>query len=586
MSSSDSIDGLGGTDLFVAHGVATISGAALPSSSTVKNIEIVRFPAQMTNANIDVSGLYTKATNGVTEYQFEDVQLLGATSDKTITLSAGQTVRLATGTSGAVTGGKVIVAYPATETSGTIKFNGYQWISGGTPEEFAITGAGLVTQNILSSGAHENKIGTFTGSTATTKHVITGDKKFTYALAAADAAALDSVDASGNTGGVNVDVSAGTAKNAFKFTGSSGNDVLLLIDGNLSTLTGSNIAMGDGTDKLGIKDTVLSSTEYTAINAVTGLEILGLNAAITLAADSLTSVNHFAVDTTGLAQSITGMKPSAVVDVGVGVSSAFSATSLTLAPALGTTALTVNVGGASDSVTHAVPTFVTTGFSTINLTSNGTAANSIGATANTNTANATFTLTGSAPTTLGAPANGPVAINGAALTGTFTAVGTSSADTITGSSTKANTLTGMAGGDTITVGSGIDNVVYTVAAETYATVFATGADLTTAVDKIIGMAAGDTITLFSGATVTSSTAVSTSLLTAGGTTDTIAMVRGDYNAVARTFTVSATGADTVMQWDSNGTTAAGNIESIVLVGYKAPVTGTIATVAANLVTLL
>jgi hypothetical protein len=312
-----------------------------------------------------------------------------------------------------------------------------------------------------------------------------------------------------------------------------------------------------------------------------------LNAAITLAADSVTNQNRFAIDTTALTQSITGIKASSVIDVGVGAAAAFSATSLTLAPALGVSAITINVGGTSDTVTHAIPTLVTSGgFTTLNISSNGTGANSIGATANTNTANASFVLTGAANTTLGAPANGPVAINGSALTGTFTTVGTASADTITGSTSKANTITGAAGGDTMSGGSGVDNFIYTAAAETYATVVTTGADLTTAVDKISTIAAGDTVTLFAAATVTGTTAVSTSLLTAAGTTDTIAMVRGTYNTTARTFTVSTTGADTLMQWDSNGTTAAGNIESIVLIGYAAPITGTIATVAANLVTLL
>jgi hypothetical protein len=100
------------------------------------------------------------------------------------------------------------------------------------------------TLNISSTGA-TNKIGThattyFTGPTSVTSHVISGDKAFSYVLAAADGAALKSIDASTSTGGVSANVAAATgglSQSTFTFTGGSGNDTIIFANNQIDTLT-------------------------------------------------------------------------------------------------------------------------------------------------------------------------------------------------------------------------------------------------------------------------------------------------------------------------------------------------------------
>ena len=113
----------------------------------------------------------------------------------------------------------------------------------------------------------------------------------------------------------------------------------------------------------------------------------------------------------------------------------------------------------------------------------------------------------------------------------------------------------------------IDGLVYTVAAQTFATTVVSGTTVLTGADIITGLKAGDTVGLF-GTLTGGDTLIGTSLLsTAVGTAGDISVVRGNYNAATAIFTSSATGADSIVQWDSNGTTAFGNVETIVLVGF-------------------
>jgi hypothetical protein len=173
------------------YGTATV--AAMPISIT--GVEVLDVVVAV-DASLDFTP-YTKAANGVTNIVIENATLING---KTITTTAGQSLSLATGSGSAVTAGTVTWAGSATDTSLSLAFNGYQAVTGGTPAAVTVTGALATTLNIASTGG-ANKTGTFTGPTTVTKHVVTGDKAFTYALAAADAAALNSIDASANTGG-------------------------------------------------------------------------------------------------------------------------------------------------------------------------------------------------------------------------------------------------------------------------------------------------------------------------------------------------------------------------------------------------
>ena len=50
---------------------------------------------------------------------------------------------------------------------------------------------------------------------------------------------------------------------------------------------------------------------------------------------------------------------------------------------------------------------------------------------------------------------------------------------------------------------------------------------------------------------------------------------GSYSATTGIWTTNANGADTLLQWDSNGVTAAGSVESVLLVDFA----NTLSTVA-------
>jgi len=181
----------------------------------------------------------------------------------------------------------------------------------------------------------------------------------------------------------------------------------------------------------------------------------------------------------------------------------------------------------------------------------------------TNNANVTLTAAGGGAGTTITLGNGNNSITGGAGN-----------DTIT-TGTGASTVTGAAGGDTITFGAGhtgVATVVYTATGETSSTAVSNGASIVSAAagyDVITGLRGGDKVDLqglTANAFTAAATALTTSLLTAGTNGD-IAIVRGNWNSLTGYFTTSATGSDSLLQWDSNGTAAGGSVETIVLVGF-------------------
>ena len=140
----------------------------------------------------------------------------------------------------------------------------------------------------------------------------------------------------------------------------------------------------------------------------------------------------------------------------------------------------------------------------------------------------------------------------------------------------ASTVTGAAGGDSITFGaghSGTASVKYAGVTDTGTGAITSGTSVLSAAagfDIVSGLRAGDTIdlsaitvNLFGGALA----AITTTILAAQGTTGAIAIVRGNWSPVTGYFATSATGADSLVQWDTDGTDNAGVIASIILVGF-------------------
>jgi len=143
---------------------------------------------------------------------------------------------------------------------------------------------------------------------------------------------------------------------------------------------------------------------------------------------------------------------------------------------------------------------------------------------------------------------------------------TEQADTYTGDASDES-LTPLGGGDSVDVGTGTDTINYTATGQTFSGFVSPGTTVLTGIDIISGMGAGDKISLFAEAMVTSATGVSPNLLISGDARDLIALVRGNYDETTKQFTEIITGADTLLQWDLNGTGVGGELESVLLKSY-------------------
>lgn len=177
-------------------------------------------------------------------------------------------------------------------------------------------------------------------------------------------------------------------------------------------------------------------------------------------------------------------------------------------------------------------------------------------------------------------ANAATSVTGSAAADSI--LGSASADTINGGAGN-DSITGGNGGDIINVGTGTDTVVFGATGQTFSGAVASGTTVLTGVDVISGMAAGDILSVYAGVGIASGgsgTTVGTSLMSAG-TVNAVAIVKGNYNTTTGIFTTNASGTDSLVQWDSNGATSAGNVESVVLVGFA----GTLSATAANTLTL-
>ncbi|MBU4260888.1 MAG: hypothetical protein KKC76_03275 [Proteobacteria bacterium] len=469
INASDQLNGGAGTDTVTLYG--TVTAAILPAMTSIETLQI----AAAADAALDVSA----ASGGFTQFNILNA---AAISGKTITTGSGVKLGLAT-TNGAQMAGALTWAASATDTSATLNMNGFAYVAGATLQNISVTGAALTAMNLVSQGGHANKIATFDAPNTVLTHTITGDQALTYAVSAGDAAILTSINGSGNTGGSLVDASAAANIAAFTFTGGTGNDSIKIANNQLGTLTaGTQLAGGAGSlDKIGTLDTALSVAETAILNATTGFEIFGINAAITLDASTLTSIKHFAVDTTGLTDVINNLATGSTTDINI------ATTSLTLAPAVGVTDTTVNVGAATTSG-FTVGTLVTTGVTTVTMTSNGTSGSTNTITTLTNSDNSVFNISGSANLTITNAIAGTVTgtkIDATSLTGVLTVTGSGLADVLIGGS-GADSIIGGAGADTMTGNAGIDNFTTATADidTTAGVVTDTITDFVTATDKI------------------------------------------------------------------------------------------------------
>ena len=443
---ADQINGGAGTDTLKVYLAAGDAATGQPTLTNVENVWI--------NGGAVVAYTAATGTTGLTS------EAPVANTAATFTL-AGQDLTLKSYASTAATTTTVAKAAAGTQTAQKITLDGVT-ASGVGSNTIDVTGTGITTLNLVGTGANSTASLDNTVGAAITTLNISGDKNLTLTESAAMAAAVTTINASAATGNVSVDTSAGNVAGSFKFTGGAGNDTVIFADDALAALiNGSQLNGGAGTgDKIGIFDTALTATETARINQATGFEVLGLNAAITLDASTLTSIKQFSIDTTALTQTISNLATGSTTTV-----TAAAPTSLTLGTNVGVTDTSIVLGTAT-SAGITVGTLVTTGITNVTLTSNGTAANAV--TALTNSDNSVFTIKGGADLTLALSTGTAVGskIDGSAATGKLTLTGsdlTGSGDVIIGGA-GADTINGGKGADTLTGGAGADTFSFTATA--------------------------------------------------------------------------------------------------------------------------
>lgn len=379
---TDVINGAGGTDTLKITGALSAALTTFLDPTKLSNVEILDLVNPGNNA-VDVSAY---ADRGVTTLQIEQAELLNA---KTITTGSGtNTLNLATTAGDAVAGDNTWAAGNASALN--LALNGYQsGVSAAAAKGLTITGATTTVLNIASSTAN-NQLGLLDSPDNTNTHNITGDKALAYKIAAGDLAKLTTINAATNTGGVNVDTSAGPVNAAFNFTGTKANDTLTLSRASLGALTaGTQLNGGDGTgDVLAFGDAGAFSPKSIAnLNTVKGFETIQFAAG---SSANLAVLTNTAIKTIGVTSgTFVGNSKSAF---NVDLSSDIAGT-LTLKNIIGETTTSVALNNTSGAA-HTLAGLALKGITNVNISSTGTAKNEV--TAVNNMENSSFAIKGTA----------------------------------------------------------------------------------------------------------------------------------------------------------------------------------------------
>jgi hypothetical protein len=523
------------------------------------------------------------------------------------------------------------------------------------------TDANATTITVKSNGTAVNKLTGLSGALATAVN-LTGTAGITIGALSVDAAAV--IDASGATGKNTLSVTAGQT-----YKGGSGVDVVTLNNGAAQT---KSVDGGAGSaDVLVLRNATDFGTAAAAAKLV-NFEVLDLGNGLSANLAAFTGSAFTSVVLNGGTSALTGVNATQAAAITAKASGTYTVgvTGATTVGQLDTVAITADDGlAAVNTITLTAP--VLAGVETLNLTANDnivvsslgsalalTAINASGAgslnitvdqalnvntvidahgikgtvtvDATTSTANglkiigsdtAASTLTGNTTkqNTLVAGAGNNTLKGGSdvdtitAGNGNNTIIGNGGADVITvgdgnnnitaGGTIKAgngwNVITGSAAADTITVGTGgnlitadggadiitfgvhaagvVDGLVMTTGDTFNGASIVSGTTVLTGADIVTGLKAGDQINI-SALAAAATGAAGTSIASATG--NTVALVKGNYDAATKIWTSVAAGTDTLFVYDADGAGAGTNVEAIVLVGSV--VTGA---AAAGIVTL-
>jgi hypothetical protein len=451
LSAGDSANGGLGTDTLRYLAAATDTALIPGALTSIEKLRIIGGGALV----VDASGSAT-----LTDVEFETIG--GALR---VNLLATQRLTI-TGNNGAAVQA-VRAVYGATDEVAQLVLKGSGKAGAGNASATTMDGLALRTLNLSVAGAAGSFIDLYDDNSSLRTLNITGDGNLS--LSAVNGR-IETIDASVATGNMTISHARATAvtikagNGADAITGGTGDDTIAFAAGKLTT--GDSVDGGAGRDTLQIHDTV---PVYGAINAATGIEVLSLaTSGATVDVGQLTTIQNFAVANTGTA-TFTNAKSTSTftIDNSAGV------TAVAITNAAGQTAMDITLTN-HDAVpsARAVGSLTIGGATNVSLTSSGIGTNSNVITTLSNSDATTITVKGSAALTFGAAAGAVLrgTVDASAFTGQLTvlAAGTTSALNIIGGSasdtiqagTAGGNLQGNGGGDLITLGGGVDRLVY------------------------------------------------------------------------------------------------------------------------------
>jgi hypothetical protein len=471
VTAADSVTGGAGTDTLNLFGAAT--NPTLPQLNSVENLNF-NAPAAVFAANV-------AAQTGV-----QAVGLVNtATSASTFTINADQNVSY----SGVTGGNAQTVVTTAADTAVTVN------VAGSTLGAVDVQGAGVTTLNVASNGSAASTLASLGSSTGTEATVnISGTQGLT--VTAALDSSVKTVNASTNTGGVNVtlgaaDVAAtgGSGADTFAF-GATLTTADTVVGGNgvdVISITGADIRVPVANGVLPALNTKVTGVETLAFTGATAALISGQTFTNTEITKLLFNTVDAATDTVDFAGSARTYAFGVDNTGAATLNGTAGVTTVNLALE-GTAAAAADVGALTVNFTNNTATQVGTG--TINIASTGAngagGANTTGAIIGQSNGGAltstNVVVTGSHDLTIGSLGSAG-SINASAFTGKLNVVGSSGQDTIIGGS-GADTINATVGADTYTGGAGADSFVFTSIAQGSSNALTTISDFVSGTDKL------------------------------------------------------------------------------------------------------
>ncbi len=421
---TDSIDGGAGDDTINATYInsgttAGSSSAGLAATAEILNIQHIDTDGGTANTStIDLAGI-----TGETQVWVRDGSVIGSTNDDAVTLTSitdGATIGIANNdsdlnisatTTGTGTSGDSISVAAGGGSHGTITLND-------------AAGDGFATVNVASTGS-KNTIANLNGGTDFKSLVVTGDQALTVS---AGLTGITTLDASAATGAVTATVTAGTS---LKATGGSGIDTLITVVSS-SVVSGMEIS---GFDIVAFAPSASATVDLDLISGALGYSSVGGSPANTLTLKDAPADASFTFSGTG--SSTTSAFHTGLTLNLADTSSSSDSASIAVS----------NLGATDGKIDSTIGTVTVAGVETLNISGadydNGTftAVNATSAKTVNITGSVDFTFTGA----------------------NFGALEILDASDSTGDLTIAD-VQATAQDNTITTGSGKDNVVNSVVA--------------------------------------------------------------------------------------------------------------------------